>query len=91
MLQSISFPFIVTATMIGQQIGAVSKPTAAGLIAAGLLSVIVFLLTGLSLLRRGVPAGTKPASTKPSPAAAILSAAHRAVCRTPQTTVEATA
>ena len=41
LLQSTSLPFIVTATMIGQQIGVVTKPTAAGLIAAGLLSVIV--------------------------------------------------
>ena len=91
LLQSTSLPFIVTATMIGQQIGVVSKPTAAGLIAAGLLSVIVFPLTGLSLLRRGAPAGAKPASTTPSPAAAILSADDRALCRSPRTTVEAAA
>ena len=89
-LQSTSLPFIVTATMIGQQIGVVSKPTAAGLIAAGLLSVIVFPLTGLSLLRRGAP-GAKPSSTTPSPAAAILSADDRALCRTLRTTVEAAA
>ncbi len=68
MLQSTSLPFIVTATMIGQQIGVVSKPTAAGLIAAGLLSVIVFPVTGLSLLRRGAPAGIQPASIMPSTA-----------------------
>ena len=91
LLQSTSLPFIVTATMIGQQIGVVSKPTAAGLIAAGLLSVIIFPVTGLSLLRRGAPAGTQPASSMPSPAAAILSAEDRALCRIPQTTVEATA
>jgi hypothetical protein len=90
LLQSTSLPFIVTATMIGQQIGVVSVPTAAGLIAAGLLSVIVFPLTGLSLLRRGAP-GAKPASTTPSPAAAILSADDRALCRSPRTTVEAAA
>ena len=55
------------------------------------VAVIAFPLTGLSVLRRGAPAGTKPASTRPSPAAAILSADDRALCRTPQTTVEATA
>jgi hypothetical protein len=69
----------------------VLKPTAAGLIAAGLLSVIVFPVTGLSLLRRSAPAGTKPASTKPSPASAILSTDDRVLCRTPQTAVEVTA
>jgi Kef-type K+ transport system membrane component KefB len=91
LLQSTSLPFIVTATMIGQQIGVVSKPTGAGLIAAGLLSVIVFPVTGLSLLRRSAPAGTDSASSMPSPASAILSADDRALCRTPQSTVEATA
>ena len=91
LLQATSLPFIVTATMIGQQIGVVSKPTAAGLIAAGLLSVIVFPVTGLALLRRDGPAGTKQARTMPSPAAAILSTEDRALCRTPQTTVGATA
>src|SRR5262245_10637907 len=42
-LQSTSLPFIVAATAIGQDLG---------LIAAGLLSVLIFPLTGLSLLRR---------------------------------------
>jgi Kef-type K+ transport system membrane component KefB len=90
LLQSTSLPFIVTTTMIGQQIGVVSKPTSAGLIAAGLLSVIVFPLTGLSLLRRGAPAGTQAASIRPSPASTLLSADDRALCRTPQTMLEAT-
>jgi hypothetical protein len=91
LLQATSLPFIVTATMIGRQIGVVSKPTDAGLIAAGLLSVIVFPVTGLALLRRDAPTATKRAGTMPSPAAAILSAEDRALCRTPQTTVGAMA
>jgi hypothetical protein len=48
-------------------------------------------VAGLSLLRCGAPVGTKPASTKPRPASAILSADDRMLCRSPQTTVEATA
>jgi Kef-type K+ transport system membrane component KefB len=83
LLQSTSLPFIVTATMIGQQIGVVSKPTAAGLIAAGLLSVIVFPVTGLSLLRRGAPVGAEPVEAMPSPSGPILSAEDRALCRLP--------
>ncbi|MGZ4174314.1 MAG: cation:proton antiporter domain-containing protein, partial [Solirubrobacteraceae bacterium] len=52
LLQATSLPFIVTATMIGEQIGVVTRPTAAGLTAAGLLSVLIFPVTGLALLRR---------------------------------------
>jgi Kef-type K+ transport system membrane component KefB len=85
LLQSTSLPFIVTATMIGQQIGVVSKPTAAGLIAAGLLSVIVFAVTGLSLLRRGAPVGAEPVEGMPSASGPILSAEDRALCRLPRT------
>lgn len=55
------------------------------------VAVIVSRLTGLPLLRRGAPSGTKPASNKPSPPAAILSADDRALCRTPRTAVEARA
>ena len=91
LLQSTSLPFIVTATMIGQQIGVVSKTTAAGLIAAGLLSVIVFPVAGLSLLRRGAPAGAEPEGALPSRADPILSAEDRALCRASQTTAEMTA
>ena len=91
LLQSTSLPFIVTATMIGQQIGVVSRPTAAGLIAAGLLSVIVFPVTGLAMLRRGAAPGIQSASGPPSPASAILSADDRVLCRTARTTVEAAA
>jgi Kef-type K+ transport system membrane component KefB len=53
LLQATSLPFIVTASMIGQQIGVVTKASAAGLIAAGLCSVVLFPAAGLALLRRG--------------------------------------
>jgi Kef-type K+ transport system membrane component KefB len=51
LLQATSLPFIVTATMVGQQLGVVSRPTAAGLITAGLLSVVLFPVAALALLR----------------------------------------
>lgn len=52
MLQSTSLPFIVAATAIGQELGLLDAAEGAALIAAGLLSVLVFPLTGLTLLRR---------------------------------------
>jgi Kef-type K+ transport system membrane component KefB len=51
-LQSTSLPFIVAATEIGLGRGVVSRASAAGLIAAGLLSVIISPTLGLVLLRR---------------------------------------
>src|SRR5262249_47587313 len=80
-LQATSLPFIVAATQIGLQSGVVSKASAAGLIAAGLLSVIIFPATGLSLLRRGrpAPAGAVPARM-PSPAMPVMTAEDRALC-----------
>lgn len=53
--------------------------------------MIVFPVTGLSLLQRGAPAASKPLGSMPSPAGAILSAEDRALCRTPRTMMEATA
>src|SRR5206468_39862 len=48
-LQATSLPFIVAATQIGVQIGVVTEASAAGLVAAGLLSVILFPALGLVL------------------------------------------
>jgi len=67
-LQATSLPFIVAATMIGQQLGVISAGTGAGLVAAGLLSVIVFPVTGLTLLRRGERAGVASAEAPMTPA-----------------------
>ncbi len=53
LLQATSLPFIVAATQIGTSLGIVSPATAAALIAAGLVSVIAFPATALSLLRSG--------------------------------------
>jgi Kef-type K+ transport system membrane component KefB len=51
LLQATSLPFLVTATQIGVLSGLMTEVTAAALICAGLLSVIVFPATALSLLR----------------------------------------
>jgi Kef-type K+ transport system membrane component KefB len=51
LLQSTSLPFIVAATEIGLTLGLLTPATAAGLIAAGLLSVLIFPLASLTILR----------------------------------------
>src|SRR5438270_9663850 len=59
-LQATSLPFIVAATQIGVQIGVVTKASAAGLVAAGLLSVILFPALRLVLLRLEQPDAVQP-------------------------------
>ena len=51
LLQSTSLPFIVAATAIGRDLGVVDAATSAALVAAGLMSVVIFPATGLALLR----------------------------------------
>ena len=51
-LQATSLPFIVAATAIGMELGALGAAEGSALIAAGLLSVVIFPLAGLTLLRR---------------------------------------
>jgi Kef-type K+ transport system membrane component KefB len=52
LLQATSLPFIVAASMIGIELGLLDEATGAALIAAGLLSVLLFPLLALTLLRR---------------------------------------
>jgi len=52
LLQAISLPFIVAASQIGMELGLLTKATGAALITAGLLSVILFPITALTLLHR---------------------------------------
>lgn len=52
LLQATSLTFIVAATQIGRELGLITKATGAALIAAGLLSVLIFPLLALTLLRR---------------------------------------
>ncbi len=56
LLQATSLPFIVTATQIGVLTGLMSGVTAAAMVCAGLLSVIVFPVAALRLLRTSEPA-----------------------------------
>jgi hypothetical protein len=66
LLQATSLPFIVTATQIGVVLGKLSSVTAAALVCAGLLSVLIFPLLALGLLRRNEPGpATSPAVTQP--------------------------
>jgi Kef-type K+ transport system membrane component KefB len=52
LLQATSLPFLVTATQIGVSADLLSPVTAAGVVCAGLLSVLIFPTTALGLLRR---------------------------------------
>jgi Kef-type K+ transport system membrane component KefB len=51
LLQATSLPFIVAATQIGLDLGVVTNANSAAFIAAGLLSVLIFPVTALTLLR----------------------------------------
>jgi Kef-type K+ transport system membrane component KefB len=55
LLQATSLPFIVAATAIGLDLGVIDAATSAALIAAGLLSVVLFPTAGLALLRSQTP------------------------------------
>jgi hypothetical protein len=79
-LQSTSLPFIVAATQIGLQLGVVSRASAAGLVAAGLLSVVISPALGLVLLRREQPDLAGRADV-PSPVMPVMTAEDRALCR----------
>ena len=74
-----TLPFIVAATQIGLQLGIVSRASAAGLVAAGLLSVVISPALGLVLLRREHP-GTAAPSALPTPVMPVLTAEDRALC-----------
>ena len=69
LLQATSLPFIVTATQIGVAIGQVSPVTAAALVCAGLLSVLIFPAVALAALRPAGHRSTAP-GTPPQPEAA---------------------
>ncbi len=53
LLQATSLSFIVAASQIGMELGLITKATGAALIAAGLLSVLIFPIMALTTLRRG--------------------------------------
>jgi Kef-type K+ transport system membrane component KefB len=80
LLQSTTLPFIVAATQIGLQLGVVSRASAAGLVAAGLLSVVISPTLGLVLLRREQPEAVGRREP-PSPVMPVITAEDRALCR----------
>src|SRR5438270_539798 len=55
LLQATSLTFIVAASQIGLELGLISQANGAALIAAGLLSVIIFPISALTLLRQTAP------------------------------------
>jgi Kef-type K+ transport system membrane component KefB len=74
-LQATSLPFIVAATTIGMELGLMDAAEASALIAAGLLSVLIFPLTGLTLLRRAMAAEGRTPPPEPPPRDAAPQAA----------------
>jgi Kef-type K+ transport system membrane component KefB len=63
LLQATSLPFLVTITQIGVALGKITPVTAAALVCAGLLSVLIFPLLALANLRSGE---REPAEADPS-------------------------
>jgi hypothetical protein len=60
-----SLPFIVAATAIGRDVDLIGGAESAELIAAGLLSVLLFPLAGSLLLRGDVKRNGRPADIAP--------------------------
>ena len=79
-LQATSLPFIVAATQIGLQLGVVSRASAAALVAAGLLSVVISPALGLALLCHEHPETATPRA-QPTPIMPVLTAEDRALRR----------
>ena len=75
LLQATSLPFIVTATQIGTAAGLMTPVTAAALVCAGLLSVLIFPVIALGLLRvaSSTTAGTPIADNDASRAKSRMS------------------
>ena len=60
LLQATSLPFLVTAAQIGTVTGRLSTTTAAALVCAGLLSVLIFPAAALGLLARAPSVAATP-------------------------------
>lgn len=57
LLQATSLPLIVTTAMIGRSLGVIDEATSAALIAAGLLSVLIFPILAITALQKEAAAG----------------------------------
>jgi len=71
LLQATSLPFIVAATAIGRRLGLVDAAEASALVAAGLLSVVIFPTSALELLGRRTPPAQAPRAPTAEPARAM--------------------
>ena len=67
LLQATSLSFVVAASEIGRELGMLSAETAAGLVAAGLLSVLLFPVGAIALLRRDPSRSGTPRAADRSP------------------------
>jgi Kef-type K+ transport system membrane component KefB len=67
-LQATSLPFIVAATTIGLEMGLMDSAESSALVAAGLLSVLLFPLIGLTLLRHADRPGPARHGAREAPA-----------------------
>jgi Kef-type K+ transport system membrane component KefB len=67
LLQATSLPFILTATQIGVATSALSPVTAAALVTAGLLSVLLFPAVALAVLRSRPDVGAVPSTARERP------------------------
>jgi hypothetical protein len=70
LMQATSLPFIVAATAIGEDLDLLTAAEGAALIGAGLLSVLLFPIIGLSLLKQG-SAVPEPSGERPEPMRAM--------------------
>lgn len=77
-MRATSMPFIVAATAIAIELGLVDAAASPALIGAGLLSVLIFPLTGLLLLRRSAPTG--PSGRRPTSARSSIRRRGRSRC-----------
>jgi Kef-type K+ transport system membrane component KefB len=68
LLQATSLPFIVAAAQIGMELGKLDQATGAALVAAGLLSVLLFPLAALVILRGGRAGGGRTGGVDPAAA-----------------------
>jgi Kef-type K+ transport system membrane component KefB len=84
LLQATTLPFLVTATQIGLLLGRITPVTSAALVAAGLLSVVIFPPIALGLLRRSTTADdAAPQPPQPRPELTVASSAMSATPRSP--------
>ena len=71
LLQATSLPFIVAAVQIGIELDRISPVTGAAMVTAGLLSVLIFPLVALGLLRSPAPPAAVPEPRDREPATRI--------------------